>query len=389
MLKNKAVAIFACMIAGFSFIALNTPTSLAIFVISLFFPVFFAVDSLLMARRMKINFELSGACVVGMNKCMHIEIARRHGLRGHIDMVFECKNRFTGAIVELPVTLCPGQRVLERFDVPLDTSCVGLISITLKKATLIDAIGLSRSPLSCAFEGSYAVYPSIPQVDTYFDRMAQTESSNVSYDQSMKGRDESEVFDLREFRRGDAMRTVHWKRTACFDELVVREASRPVDSRTVLIFGGIAGANESEEAKAELNSAASLFVGISQSLLRQGVVHTVLHKANGIIIDARPVENEGDFNTMIDEFIAFPLSSDVAFSAENEKRLSSMQQLSKIILVTNFLQNAELERLGVYGDLSVVVVGARSATAFSEKSLYRVIAVSADSVGTSVKNMEL
>lgn len=40
MLKNKAVAIFACMIAGFSFITLNTPTSLAIFVISLFFPVF-------------------------------------------------------------------------------------------------------------------------------------------------------------------------------------------------------------------------------------------------------------------------------------------------------------------------------------------------------------
>ena len=54
MLKNKAVAIFACMIAGFSFVALNTPTSLGIFVISLFFPVFFAVDSLLMARRMKI-----------------------------------------------------------------------------------------------------------------------------------------------------------------------------------------------------------------------------------------------------------------------------------------------------------------------------------------------
>ena len=50
---------------------------------------------------------------------------------------------------------------------------------------------------------------------------------------------------------------------------------------------------------------------------------------------------------------------------------------------------AELERLGVYGDLSVVVVGARNATAFSEKRLYRVIAVSADSVGTSVKNMEL
>lgn len=389
MLKNKVVAIFACMIAGFSFIALNTPISLGIFVASLFFPVFFAVDSLLMARHMKINFELSGACVVGMNKCMRIEIARRRGLRGRIDMVFECKNRFTGAIVDLPVTLCPGQRVLERFEVPLDTSCVGLISITLKKATLIDAIGMSLSSLSCTFEGSYTVYPSIPRVDVYFGRMAQTESTNASYDQNMKGRDESEVFDLREFRRGDAMRTVHWKRTARFDELVVREASRPVDSRTVLIFGGIAEANESEEAKEELNSAVSLFVGISQSLLRQGIAHTVLRKANGITIDGRPVENEGDFNTMIDELVALPLPSNVMFSMEEEERLSSMQQLSKIILVTNFLQNAELERLGVYGALSVVVVGAQNATAFTENCLYRIIAVSADSVGASVKYMEL
>lgn len=130
-------------------------------------------------------------------------------------------------------------------------------------------------------------------------------------------------------------------------------------------------------------------MGISQSLLRQGIAHTVLRKANGITIDGRPVENEGDFNTMIDELVALPLPSNVMFSMEEEEWLSSMQQFSKIILVTNFLQNAELERLGVYGALSVVVVGAQNATAFTENCLYRIIAVSADSVGASVKYMEL
>ena len=388
MLKNKLVAIFACIIAGLSFIALNTPVSLGIFAISLFFPVFFAVDSRLMARHMKINFELSGACVVGKDKCMRVEIVRRRGLRGRIDMVFECKNRFTGTIVDFPVTLCPGQHGIERFDVPLDTSCVGLVSITLKKATLVDAIGMNLSMIPCAFEGSYAVYPAIPQIDAYFGRMAQTESSNVSYDQNKKGRDESEVFDLREFRRGDAMRTVHWKLSARFDDLVVREASRPVGSRTILVFGGIMGANENEEARAALNSAASLFVGISQSLLHQGVAHTVMRKTNDMI-DERPVENEGDFSTMLDEFIAFPMPSDMVVSAEDEKQLGERRQFSKIIVVTNTLRNSEFERISAYGDLSVVVVGARTATASKENSLYRIIAVSADSVGTSVKNLEL
>lgn len=388
MLKNKIVAILACAIAGCSFVALNTPASLGIFVITLFFPVFFAVDSRIMARRMKIDFKLSGACVVGMDHCMRIEIVRRPGLRGNIDMVFECRNRFTGAVVDMPVTLCPGQRDLEQFDVPLDTSCVGLVSIVLKKATLIDAIGADSSMLPCAFEGSYAVYPSIPQVDAYFDRMAQTDSSNVAYDQSKKGRDESEVFDLREFRRGDAMRTVHWKLSARFDDLVVREASRPVDSRTVLIFGSTVPSDESEEARAELNSSASLFVGISQSLLRQGVVHTVLRRINGVV-EMRRIENEGDFNAMIDEFIAIPFATDAVFDIEEEKRLGALRQVSKIIIVTNFLQNAELERIGTYGDLSVVLVGALNATSLAEGCLYRIIAVSADSIGASVKNLEL
>lgn len=388
MTKNKVVAIIACIAAGCSFISLNTPTSLGVFVITLLVPVFFAVDSRLMARRMKIDFELSGACVVGADQCLRIEIVRRRGLRGHIDMVFECKNRFTGSTVDMPVTLCPGQHDTERFDVPLDTSRVGLVSIALKEATLIDAIGTDRSKLFCAFEGSYAVYPSIPQVDAYFGRLAQTDSSNATYDQDKKGRDESEVFDLRDFRRGDAMRTVHWKLSARFEDLVVREASRPVDSRTILIFGGIVPTDESEETKAELNSAASLFVGISQSLLRQGMAHTVLRKINGAV-DTRPVENEGDFNTMIDEFIAIPLASDAVFDVEEEKQIGAMPQYSKIIVVTNHLQNAEPERMSAYGDLTVVIVGAHNATSLAESRLYRIIAVSADSVGTCVKNLEL
>ena len=388
MTKNKVVAIFACIVAGCSFIALNTPTSLGIFVITLFLPVFFAVDSRLMARRMKIDFELSGACVVGADQCLRIEIVRRRGLRGHIDMVFECKNRFTGSTVDMPVTLCPGQHDTERFDVPLDTSRVGLVSIALKEATLIDAIGTDRSKLFCAFEGSYAVYPSIPQVDAYFGGLVQTDSSNATYDQDKKGRDESEVFDLRDFRRGDAMRTVHWKLSARFEELVVREASRPVDSRTILIFGGIVPTDEGEEAKGMLNSAASLFVGISQSLLHQGISHTVLRKINGTA-DARFVENEGDFNTMIDEFIAIPLASDAVFDAEEEKRIGEMPQHSKIIVVTNLLQNEEPERMSAYGDLTVVIVGAHNATSLAESRLYRIVAVSADSIGTSVKNLEL
>ena len=92
---------------------------------------------------------------------------------------------------------------------------------------------------------------------------------------------------------------------------------------------------------------------------------------------------------MIDEFIAIPLASDAVFDMEEEKQIGAMPQYSKIIVVTNHLQNAEPERMSAYGDLTVVIVGAHNATSLAESRLYRIIAVSADSVGTRVKNLEL
>jgi uncharacterized protein (DUF58 family) len=48
-----------------------------------------------------------------------------------------------------------------------------------------------------------------------------------TYDDFRPGEDKSEIFDVREFRAGDRIQSIHWKLSAKADELLVREDSHP------------------------------------------------------------------------------------------------------------------------------------------------------------------
>ena len=52
------------------------------------------------------------------------------------------------------------------------------------------------------------------------------------YDDFRPGNDSSEIFDVREFRDGDKIQSIHWKLSAKMQELVVREDSQPLSSFT-------------------------------------------------------------------------------------------------------------------------------------------------------------
>lgn len=63
------------------------------------------------------------------------------------------------------------------------------------------------------------------------------------YDELRPGYDPSETFDVRQFREGDRIQSIHWKLSARMDELMVKEHSLPRPCSVVLILGAGKGAN--------------------------------------------------------------------------------------------------------------------------------------------------
>lgn len=61
-------------------------------------------------------------------------------------------------------------------------------------------------------------------------------AESEEYDKNKPGDDPSEIFQVREYRGGDRMQSIHWKLSARTDDLMVREYSLPVGNPAVLFW---------------------------------------------------------------------------------------------------------------------------------------------------------
>ncbi|MBQ8412397.1 MAG: DUF58 domain-containing protein, partial [Lachnospiraceae bacterium] len=91
------------------------------------------------------------------------------------------------------------------------------------------------------------------------------------YDEHKPGHDNSEMFDVREYRNGDRIQNVHWKMTAKQDELMVKENSMP-RSCPVVLFLDFKG---DKAHRKNMISFIEIASSISFSLMDAGCMHYV------------------------------------------------------------------------------------------------------------------
>jgi uncharacterized protein (DUF58 family) len=115
------------------------------------------------------------------------------------------------------------------------------------------------------------------------------------YDEHTPGHDNSELFAVREYRKGDRLQNIHWKLTAKQDDLMVKEHSLPKACPVVLFLGFYTKKKKRkpERMLAYLEAAASL----SFSMMDANCPHYVVwfDKELQDIVRLRVDEEEGLF----------------------------------------------------------------------------------------------
>ena len=87
------------------------------------------------------------------------------------------------------------------------------------------------------------------------------------------GNDHSQIYQIRPYRPGDRLQTIHWKLTARSGELYVREAGEPI-CLAAGIFMDFCAASQRERSNAEALVEAAL--SISNALLEQNCRHFIV-----------------------------------------------------------------------------------------------------------------
>ncbi len=169
--------------------------------------------------------------------------------------------------------------VLPRGEVSLFRSIAfseaGLYRVRLKKLRVYDFTGLFYSNVRCKSEKQIQILPELYDVPVRLSMAVRNfyGESDV-YDEHRPGHDNSELFQIREYQKGDRLQNIHWKLSAKQDDIMVKEHSLPKACPVILLLEY--HPRRKEKRKGTLFAFLEIGAGISFSLMDAGCPHFVV-----------------------------------------------------------------------------------------------------------------
>lgn len=385
MVLNRIIGIVAFALSACLFVVSNSAAALGLVLCTLFIPLASLLIGHVAARRTEISFDHKESTVAGSDMELRISVSRPAFFRGGIDLAFVRENALTGAVERMPVSLAPAMGRPERFSLPLSAACCGKISISLASCQVKDVFGFYKMPLAHAsYASSYCVYPPVSDLAVQTAHADRATSSGATYDPHRHGQDPTEVFETREYRDGDSMKAVHWKLSARFDDLMVREPSRPTDY-DVMVVAYARNANATEV----LNATLSLAASVSLAFVREGVCHTFARVGKTGALDVSVVDGREAFEEALEGLVSAPMPGRGGIDVELAGAYFAAHGVTKVVLVTDGDDETLFESVSAFVDLSVFHIGAKGAAGLGGASGYRLAHLPAEDVATRVKCLEL
>ena len=148
----------------------------------------------------------------------------------------------------------------------------GNYEITLKKLRVYDFTGLLYGNVKVAKTKVIQIMPKLIDVPITLTESTKNFYGEADvYEDNRAGHDNSELFQVREFKAGDRLQNIHWKMSAKQDELMVKEHSMP-KSCPVVLFLDYKG---SKKYNKNMTAFMQIAFSISFSLMDAGCNHYV------------------------------------------------------------------------------------------------------------------
>lgn len=113
----------------------------------------------------------------------------------------------------------------------------GPVEIELRKVWVWDFLRIFKSRVRVSEKERWVILPQMYRALIRPDeKITNFIQDSEEYDKSRPGDDVSEIFQLRDYRPGDRIQSIHWKRSAGSESLIVREYSMPVARPVVVLL---------------------------------------------------------------------------------------------------------------------------------------------------------
>lgn len=306
----------------------------ALLVLQILLPIVIRLLLSIDANNLKVNIEYEEACRIGTSAPFRLLFTSKRYpfVSSLLEVKIEWENRMLGETrVEKIQYVLKGRSD----DVPINLgfSCCGEIMIKYITIYCYDVFGLRRKKI-CSFKNKRIhVYPTDLQIRVQYEK---ENGGNIEDDWEalpQKGNDNSEVYDLREYQPGDAMRSIHWKLSGKMGKYIIKEAGDTLrtDALVLLDLGRKSDLGENFS-KEMLSSVVSLGQICGQNLVENGI-HFMMAYATQNQLHRKAVFTQNDLLEEISVWMGVKMPDQIGMAMKYWKRDMQELQFSHIIYV--------------------------------------------------------
>ena len=190
-----------------------------------------------------------------------------------------------------------------------------------------------------------------------------------TYSQFRKGQDYSEVFQIREYVPGDNVKHIHWKLSGRTDDLMVKDASFPLDKSLMVVMDKSMPEGECTPDFAE--ALASITVSVARELSDEGLEYQLVwNRPEENYCEARDIQFDTELADAIPALLTGPVVRSERTCSDIYSQTIGPVRSTHVIYISCGVRAAESE---TFRNIHVTDIDARTAdyrTAFREIDLY-------------------
>lgn len=306
-------------------------------------------------EKISISFQAGREYGEKARETMWIEIQVSHRLlsAGAVRMDLEIRNKMFGMDEERHLLL-PLSGTKNRYQIPEFVPLCGEMQVRCRKVQVRDVWSLFSLQMNQKPEESVIVYPR--KVGIQLQLTSKTTGAQLSegFALNQKGKDPSEMFDIRDYVPGDDIRSIHWKLSSKTDSLILRQASDPSHYRIAVLPDFCMEKSDGESVSTEeRNLAVSIGIALGEQLLAKGMAFCMaLPTDTGLYFFE--INNEQELYRMITNWMKFEVPAKEGTGLEYFKNQHREQQFTRLMILSAGRYQANLAEIQNYIGITVI-----------------------------------
>lgn len=302
-MKNRLFFILWITIMAVLWLAGNLQSAGVILADSLLAAVILSVQATVSAKGLRTDYRLKGSHNGENQASLQINTNYNGLLPVKLYLQMQVENQLTGEKQSMRADgILPGRGAKQNsLLVRMEDAHAGKLQLQIETIAVADLFGLFRfrprgreeqikavQKLSCLMLPQAAMPPQLPDIVWKYDQ-----NSDI-YAEDRSGLDQSQTYELRDYRSGDSLRSIHWKLSSRSDNWIVREGSWPVGQKLLLLLensypsarsgarasgcGRVptqSGSPQDYDSQDAIERACAGLIALSEELTDRGILHDV------------------------------------------------------------------------------------------------------------------